>query len=174
MCGMWNVREQTIPTERLSLVGEVVPTFADRGVSCGQRNESPRSHYYFFQAAPQLYSRGWVDPVPDRLLLRKCGSAGHRTQNLCICSQEFWPLEHRGGLYINMLRFQSFYDIIHSNALMLHTYQMRELLISLVRSHALRYLVLKTGTLSKSVIHRVKIALFHSSKSLPINSWNEI
>jgi hypothetical protein len=24
----------------------------------------------FYQAAPQLYSRGWVDPVPDPLLLR--------------------------------------------------------------------------------------------------------
>jgi hypothetical protein len=24
-----------------------------------------RSLYYFFQVAPHLYSRGWVDPVPD-------------------------------------------------------------------------------------------------------------
>jgi hypothetical protein len=24
-----------------------------------------RSRYYFFQVAPQLYSRGWLDPVPD-------------------------------------------------------------------------------------------------------------
>jgi hypothetical protein len=28
----------------------------------------------------QLYSRGWVDPVPDPLLLRKSGSAGNRTR----------------------------------------------------------------------------------------------
>jgi hypothetical protein len=34
----------------------------------------------FFQIAPQLYSRGWVDPVPDPLLLRKSGSAGNPTQ----------------------------------------------------------------------------------------------
>jgi hypothetical protein len=27
-----------------------------------------------------LYSRGWVDPVLDLLLLRKSGSAGNRTQ----------------------------------------------------------------------------------------------
>jgi hypothetical protein len=27
----------------------------------------------------QLYSRGWVDPVPDPLLLTKSGSAGNRT-----------------------------------------------------------------------------------------------
>jgi hypothetical protein len=29
-----------------------------------------------------------VDPVPDPILLRKCGSAGNRTQNLWICRQE--------------------------------------------------------------------------------------
>jgi hypothetical protein len=46
--------------------------------------------------APQLSSRGWVDPVPDPLL-RKSGSTGNRTRNLWICSQELWPLEDRGG-----------------------------------------------------------------------------
>jgi hypothetical protein len=30
-----------------------------------------RSRYLFFQVAPQLYSRGLVDPIPDPLLLRK-------------------------------------------------------------------------------------------------------
>jgi hypothetical protein len=39
-----------------------------------------RSRYFFLQVAPQLYSRGWVDPVPDPLLLRKSGSAGNRTR----------------------------------------------------------------------------------------------
>jgi hypothetical protein len=39
-----------------------------------------RSRYIFFQVAPQLYSRGWVHPVPDPLLLRKSGSAGNRTR----------------------------------------------------------------------------------------------
>jgi hypothetical protein len=39
-----------------------------------------RSRYYFFQAAPHLYSRGRVDPVSDPLLLRKSGSAGNRTR----------------------------------------------------------------------------------------------
>jgi hypothetical protein len=38
-----------------------------------------RSRYYF-QVAPQLYSRGWVDPAPDPLLLRKSGSAGNRAR----------------------------------------------------------------------------------------------
>jgi hypothetical protein len=39
-----------------------------------------RSRYRFFQAAPQLYSRDCVDPVPDALLLRKSGNAGNRTR----------------------------------------------------------------------------------------------
>jgi hypothetical protein len=39
-----------------------------------------RSRYFFFQVAPQLYSRGLVDPVPDPLLLRKSGSARNRTR----------------------------------------------------------------------------------------------
>jgi hypothetical protein len=39
----------------------------------------------FYQVAPQLYSRGWVDPVPDPLpfsffFFRKSGSAGNRTR----------------------------------------------------------------------------------------------
>ena len=55
------------PTERPPPVSEVVPTFADRGVSRGQRNGSPRpliSVYrtwiasYFIQVASQLTSRG--------------------------------------------------------------------------------------------------------------------
>ena len=41
------VRERTIPTERPPPVGEVVPTFAGRGVSRGQRNESPRPFSVF-------------------------------------------------------------------------------------------------------------------------------
>jgi hypothetical protein len=38
-----------------------------------------------------------VDPVPDTLLLRKSGSSGNRTRDLCICSQKLGPLDHRGG-----------------------------------------------------------------------------
>jgi hypothetical protein len=39
-----------------------------------------RSRYFFFQVAPQLYSRDWVDPVPDPLLLIKSDSAANRTR----------------------------------------------------------------------------------------------
>ena len=76
-------------------------------MSRGQRNGSPRplisvlwtGAAIFFQVA-QLTSRGWVDPVPDPLL-RKSGSAGNRTRDLCICSQKLWPLDHRGGRWMS-------------------------------------------------------------------------
>jgi hypothetical protein len=82
------VLERTIPTERPPLVGEVSANFGDRwcrvvsvtdphGRIIGFLDRSP---YFSFQAAPQLYSRGCVDLVPDTLLLRKSGSAGDRTR----------------------------------------------------------------------------------------------
>jgi hypothetical protein len=37
-----------------------------------------------------------VYPVPDPLLLRTSGSAGNRTGNLWVSSQELWPLDNRG------------------------------------------------------------------------------
>jgi hypothetical protein len=92
----------TIATGRKILM----PTFADRGVSRGQRggilavvNLSfvDRSRYFLFQVAPHLSSRGWVGPVQNPLLLRKSGSAGNRTRDLWVCSQQLWLLDHRGG-----------------------------------------------------------------------------
>jgi hypothetical protein len=54
----------------------------------GQRDRSLRPYSRFSRpepllfslVAPQLYSRGWVDPVPDGLLLRESGSAGNWTR----------------------------------------------------------------------------------------------
>jgi hypothetical protein len=40
-----------------------------------------RSRYFFFQVAPQLYPRGWVDPVRDPVRLRISGSAGKGTRS---------------------------------------------------------------------------------------------
>jgi hypothetical protein len=56
--------------------------------------------HLLFPAAldPGLYSRGWIDPVPDPLFLRKSGSAGNRAWDLWIYNQEFWSIGHRGGL----------------------------------------------------------------------------
>jgi hypothetical protein len=84
---------------------KLVPTFADRGCRVVSATDPQGrnfnfldwSRYYFFQVAPQLSSWGWVDHVPDPLLLRKSGSAGNLTRDPCICSQKLWPLDHRGG-----------------------------------------------------------------------------
>jgi hypothetical protein len=69
------VRERTIPTERPPLVGEVIANFCGQRELRGQRYGSLRPYsrlsrqepLLFYQVAPQLYSRGWVDPVPDPL-----------------------------------------------------------------------------------------------------------
>jgi hypothetical protein len=100
------VRKRTIPTERPSLVGEVSANFLPiEGVAWSvQRIPTAvnlgfldRSRYFSIQVAPQLSSRGWVNPVPDPLLLRIFDSSGNRTWDLWICRQDRWPLDHRGG-----------------------------------------------------------------------------
>jgi hypothetical protein len=84
----------------------LVPTFADRGVSRGQRGGFPtvvnlsfldRSRYFSFKQLLIYPHKGWVDLVPDPLLLRKSGSAGNRTRDLWVSSQELWPLDYKGG-----------------------------------------------------------------------------
>jgi hypothetical protein len=38
-----------------------------------------------------------MDLIPDPLLLWNSGSPGNQTRDLWICSNELWPLDHRGG-----------------------------------------------------------------------------
>jgi hypothetical protein len=105
------VRKRTIQTEQPPLVGEVlVPPFAGKGVAWSAQwiptainlGFLDRSRCFFIQVAPQLSSWGWVDPIPDHLLLRKSGRAGDRTRDLWICSQKLWPLDHRGSVKQNL------------------------------------------------------------------------
>jgi hypothetical protein len=56
-----------------------------------------QSRYVFFQVVPQLYSRDWVDLLPDPILLRKSGRAENRTRTSGSVARN-WPLDHRGGL----------------------------------------------------------------------------
>jgi hypothetical protein len=80
------VRERTIPAERPPLVGEVGANSCGASVPRCQRDGSLRPYsrfsrqepLLFYQVAPQLYSRGWLDPVPDPLHFS--GSAGNRTR----------------------------------------------------------------------------------------------
>jgi hypothetical protein len=81
-----STRERTIPTAacRRSLV----PTFADKGYRVVSATDSHGRIlgflnwrcYFIFQADPQLFSWGWMNPVPDPPLLRKFGSHGNRTR----------------------------------------------------------------------------------------------
>jgi hypothetical protein len=52
-----------------------------RGQCCGRRTAvnlsyPDRSRHFFFQEASDTSSWGWVDPIPEPLLLRKSGSTG--------------------------------------------------------------------------------------------------
>jgi hypothetical protein len=92
------------PSDR-RLSAKLVPISADRGYDMVSVTDPydrilgslDQSHYLFFQVAPQLYSRGWVGPVPDPLLPIKSGLRLELNPDLWICSQELWPLDHRGG-----------------------------------------------------------------------------
>jgi hypothetical protein len=84
----------------------LVPTFADRGLSLGQRGGSPtvvnlgfldRSRCFSLKYLLIYPQKGRVDPVSDALLLRKSGSAGNLTRDLWVCIQEVWPADHIGG-----------------------------------------------------------------------------
>jgi hypothetical protein len=84
----WVRRRELYRLSDRRLSEKLVPSLADRGcrvvsatnpptvVNFGILDRSP----YFFEIAPQLSSRGWVDPVPDPALLRKSGSAGNQTR----------------------------------------------------------------------------------------------
>jgi hypothetical protein len=60
---------------------------------CGRNLEFlDRGRCFLFQVAPQLYSRGWVDPVRDPLHHRKSHSAVNRTRTYgCVASGHTRP-----------------------------------------------------------------------------------
>ena len=95
------------PTERPPPVSEASANF------CGQRGVTWSAQriptavnlcllnldrYLFYSSSSSIdltrFTRLSADPLP----LRKSGSTGNRTWDLCICSQKPWPLHHRGGL----------------------------------------------------------------------------
>jgi hypothetical protein len=87
------------------LLAKLVSTFADRWCHVVSVTDSysrilgclNQGCYFFFQVASKLYSRGWVDPVSDPLLLRKIWWLRESNPDLWICSQELWTLDHRGS-----------------------------------------------------------------------------
>jgi hypothetical protein len=124
------VRKRTIPTERPMRPAKLMPTFfAGRCCVTSTADPNPvnsvfldRTRYISIQVAPQLSTRGWVDPVPDPLFLRKSGSARNQTRPLWVFSQELWPLDHRGDIY-HRLCVSRLFPEIGSFALWLHDLQ---------------------------------------------------
>jgi hypothetical protein len=86
------------PSDR-RLSAKLVQTFADWGCRVVSVTDPygrilgflDRSHYFLFQIDLRLYSRGWVDPVPHPLLLRKSGSTGNRTR-ICLLTGTVPPM----------------------------------------------------------------------------------
>jgi hypothetical protein len=97
------VRKWNIPTERQPMVLEVSAKFVGKmcrvvstmGPHSHNLGSIDRSRYSYIRVAPELSSHGWKYPVLGPILLRKSGSVENRTQNLWICSQELWSLDHR-------------------------------------------------------------------------------
>jgi hypothetical protein len=69
-------------TERPPLVGEVNANLQIEGVTWSEHR------------IPTAVNAGFLDPEP---LLLDSSSTENRTGDLWICSQELWPLYHRGG-----------------------------------------------------------------------------
>jgi hypothetical protein len=103
-----------IPTYRPSgrrLSPQLVPILTGTGCrmvsitdpyGCWSRS-SRQEKLLLFQITPEISSQGWLDPVSDPLLIRKNVSAAYRTRDLWNCSQEIWPLNHRGGHIVRLL-----------------------------------------------------------------------
>jgi hypothetical protein len=75
-----------------------------------------------------------VDPVPDPLLLRKSGSTGNRSRDLWICSQELWPLDHRGGLGLILDSLIERVTTFYNSPLHTHTHTHTRTIMSTVTS----------------------------------------
>jgi hypothetical protein len=79
------LRGLSLRANKRRLSAKLVQTFADRRrhvvsvTSLGPYSRFSRPEpILFLPRTTQLYSRGWVDPVPDPLSFRKSGSAGNR------------------------------------------------------------------------------------------------
>jgi hypothetical protein len=83
--------------------------YTDRAIAAcrrsGQRNGSPWPYSRFSRPEPLIFLPSSSSIVLTRLsgprsrpnTSHKVCSAGNRTRDLSICSQELWPLDHRGG-----------------------------------------------------------------------------
>jgi hypothetical protein len=98
--GLWNIYILNLTLWHRSsdhrLSAKLVPTLRIQGatwssqrvptaVNLGSVDPEPLP---FHSSSSKLSSLGWVDPVPDPLLHTKYGSAGDRTRDFWMCTQE--------------------------------------------------------------------------------------
>jgi hypothetical protein len=83
----------------------VVQSLVDRGMSCCQCGGTPTainlsfldwSRHFFFQVAPHLSSRGWVDPSQSRCYSENLVVPGIKPGTLGSAARD-WPVDHRGS-----------------------------------------------------------------------------
>jgi hypothetical protein len=99
-----SVYKRTIPTEWPPLVGYVNAKFCEQRVSRGERDGSLRPYSRFSGPEPQFLLSSSSSVVLTRLSgphsrpITSQKMSYHRESNpdLWICSQELWPLDHRG------------------------------------------------------------------------------
>jgi hypothetical protein len=99
------VRKQTIPIEWRHLSAKLVARVAwsaQRIPAAVNLDFLDLEPLFFHSSSSSVVSRGWVDPVPDLLLLRKSGSAGNRTRDLWICIQEIWHYNTEAVIYLSI------------------------------------------------------------------------
>jgi hypothetical protein len=99
------VRERTIPTERPPLVSEVTANFCGLRVPRDQRDgylrpysriSRPKS-LLFLPSSSSIVLKRQSGP-PSRLITsEKIWKRWESNHDPWICSQELWPLDHRGG-----------------------------------------------------------------------------
>jgi hypothetical protein len=100
------VRQQTMPTERPPLVAEVSANSCRYRVSRGHRIRSLRPYSRLSRPEPLLFlpsSSSFVltrlsGPRSSTTTFQKIWQRWESNPDLWICSQERWPLVHRGGL----------------------------------------------------------------------------
>jgi hypothetical protein len=142
------------------LSAKLVPTFADRGCHVVSMTDPHRRNLgfldFFFKVDPQLYSRGWVDPVPDRALFRKFGSTGNEPGPL-----DLQPLYHRAGpefntIYINICVSQHNFILCCSSQCSLITYHLNKVLQERQELHELTVILVDKPTLNWDTIFQLK------------------
>jgi hypothetical protein len=116
------VCERTIPTERPPLVGEVSANLCGQRVPRGKRYGSLRSYSWFSRPEPLLFLSSSSSIALTRLsgprfrhtIFQKIWQSRETNPDLWICSQELWPLDHRGDpMIINILKNYYIYTHIY-------------------------------------------------------------